>query len=184
MAFTVEDGTVVADANAYMAVAEYRTHHTDRGKAALDSDTGQGDAAVQAAIILATDYIDKRFGRRFKGYRRNNSQSLEWPRYDVYDEDDNLMPNMPAQLLKACAEYAWLSISLGTDLAPVPDGSTGTVEEKTEKVGPITDTTKFASRPMTTTGNPLSENLAEYPQADLWIEEIIVNQTSREIERG
>jgi hypothetical protein len=184
MAFTVEDGTVVANANAYMTVAQYRAHHQDRGRAAADTDVGQGDVAVQAAIILATDYIDKRFGRRFKGGRVSTSQELEWPRQNVWDEDDNLMPNMPSQLLKACAEYAWLSISLGTDLAPPPDGSTGTVEEKTDKVGPIEETRKYADRPMTTTGNPLTENIPEYPQADLWIEELIVSQFSREFERG
>lgn len=184
MAFTVEDGTIVAGANAYMAVAQYREHHTDRGKAALITDTGQGDVAVQAALILATDYIDKRFGRRFKGHRESTSQALEWPRYDVWDEDGNTMPSMPSQLLKACAEYAWLTIALGTDLAPPPDGTTGTVEEKSEKVGPIEERTKFARRPMTTTGNILTESLPEYPQADLWIEELIVSQMVKEIERG
>lgn len=182
MAFTVETGAVVAGANAYMTVAQYRTHHTDRGRAALSTDAGQSDVLVQAAIVRATDYIDKRFGRRFRGTKQQASQPLEFPRFDMWDEDGYLMDEMPAQLLKATAEYAWLATQQTTDLAPVPDGTTGTVEETTEKVGPISTTVKFAKRPMTSTGN-LTESLPEYPQADLWIEELL-KLGSKEIYRG
>jgi hypothetical protein len=184
MAFTVETGAVIANANAYMTTAQYRTHHTDRGKAVLTSDTGQSDALVQAAIVKATDYIDKRFGRRFRGGRKERTQSLEFPRTDMWDDDGYLMSEMPAQLLKATAEYAWLATQQATDLAPPPDGTAGTVEETTEKVGPISTTVKFAKRPMTSTGNPLTESLPEYPQADLWIEELLAPIGSRELYRG
>lgn len=183
MAFTVETGAIVAGANAYMTVAQYRTHHTDRGRAALITDTGQTDVLVQAAIIKATDYIDKRFGRRFRGDRKQREQMLEYPRTDAWDDDDFILPEMPNQLLKATAEYAWLSTQLETELAPIPDGTTGIVEELSEKVGPIATTTKFARRPVTDTGN-LIQSLPEYPQADLWLEELLESSSSREFRRG
>jgi len=183
MAFTVETGAVVAGANAYMTVAQYRTHHTDRGKVVLNTTLGQTDADVQAAIIKATDYIDKRFGRRFRGERKQRQQELEYPRTDAWDDDGYLLSEMPGQLLKATAEYAWLATQQTTDLAPVPDGTQGVVEELSEKVGPIATTTKFAKKPMTDTGN-LTQSLPEYPQADLWLEELLCSSASREFRRG
>lgn len=183
MAFTVEDGTVVAGANAYMTVDQYRTHHTDRGRAALVTDTGQGDDAVQAAIVQATDYVDKRFGRRFRGDRRTSTQELEWPRTDAWTDDGYTMDDIPKALLRAVAEYAWLQILLSEDLAPLPDGTSGVVNEVTQKVGPITDSKKYAERPMVSSGN-LVQSVKEYPQADMWIEELIVNSLSSEFERG
>jgi hypothetical protein len=183
MAFTVEDGTVVTGANAYITVAQYRTHHTDRGRAAADSDTGQGDTAVQAAIIQATDYVDKRFGRRFRGDRRTSSQELEWPRTDAWSDDGYTLGDIPKALVKGVAEYAWLQILLATDLAPLPDGTSGVVEQVTQKVGPITDSKKYAERPMVSSGN-LVQSVKEYPQADMWIEELLVSYLSTEFHRG
>ena len=182
MAFTVETGSVVAGANAYMAVAQYRAHHTDRGRAALITDPGQTDVLVQAAIVKATDYIDKRFGRRLRGTRKQSTQNLEYPRIDAWDDDEDRLPEMPGVLLKATAEYAWYAAQT-TDLAPVPDGTSGVVQESTEKVGPISTTVKFAERPMTSTGN-LTESLREYPEADLWMEELIESSSVRRIVRG
>ncbi len=183
MAFTVEDGTVVAGANAYITVDQYRTHHTDRGRAALITDTGQGDTAVQAAIVQATDYVDKRFGRRFRGDRRASSQELEWPRTDAWSDDGYLLENIPNALIKAVAEYAWLQILLASDLAPLPDGTSGVVNKVTQKVGPITDAKEYAERPMVSSGN-LVQSVKEYPQADMWIEEMLVSSLSTEFHRG
>jgi hypothetical protein len=183
MAFLVETGAVVAGANAYLSVAQYRAHHTDRGKAALSSDVGQSDVLVQAAIVKATDYIDKRFGRRLRGTRKQSTQDLEYPRIDAWDDDEDRLPEMPGSLLKATAEYAWYASQQTTDLAPVPDGTSGVVQESTEKVGPISTTVKFADRPMTSTGN-LTESLREYPEADLWMEELIESSSIRRIVRG
>ena len=183
MAFLVETGAVVAGANAYLSVAQYRAHHTDRGKAALSSDVGQSDVLVQAAIVKATDYIDKRFGRRLRGTRKQSTQDLEYPRIDAWDDDEDRLPEMPGALLKATAEYAWYASQQTTDLAPVPDGTSGVVQESTEKVGPISTTVKFADRPMTSTGN-LTESLREYPEADLWMEELIESSSVRRIVRG
>ena len=199
MAFTVEDGTGLAAANAYLSIADFQAHHADRG---IDV-TAMTDPEIQAAVVKSTDYIDKRFGRRFRGYKTTQAQGLEWPRVDAYTDDDYLFDGVPRPLEKATAEYAWIVHQLSRDLAPMPtpgfsildpaDGSvtsegSGQVIEKTEKVDVIEETTKWATgnssgKPMVGTGN-LSQQIPEYPQADLWIEELIEGYTSRELGRG
>lgn len=197
MAFTIEDGSGVIGANGYITAAEFKTHHKDRGN---DLDA-EADGDVQAWIIQASDYVDKRFGRRFRGYRSSGTQGLEWPRMDAYDDGNYQFPDIPEQLKKAIAEYAVLVKDLGRNLAPVPGTefgivapATGTVtttpsgaiSSKTEKVGPIEESTGYEqpNRPMTSTGNPLTQRIPEYPQADLWIEELIVGSSSRTVVRG
>jgi hypothetical protein len=154
MAFTVEDGTQPAGANAYLTVADFKTHHTDRGVTAV-AESEFLDTEIQSGIINATDYVDKRFGRRFLGWRRSRSQSLEWPRTDAYDDDDYSLPDIPDQLKKGIAEYALLALQLGRNLAPPPapdfgiidpatgeasSTASGQLSRSTEIVGPIEDT--------------------------------------------
>jgi len=108
---------------------------------------------------------------------------MEYPRIDAWDEDNYALPEMPGQLLKATVEYAWIATQQTTGLAPIPAASSGIVQELTERVGPISTTMKFADRPMTSTGN-LTESLNEYPEADLWMEELIESPATRRIVRG
>ena len=51
MAFTLEDGSGVAGANAYIDAAYFRTHHTDRGNSAGADFI---DNEVEAGIIRAS----------------------------------------------------------------------------------------------------------------------------------
>jgi Putative DnaT-like ssDNA binding protein len=201
MAFLVEDGTGLAGSNSYCSVAEFEEHHTDRAQ--IDSGTEFTDAEIQAGLVNATDYIDKRFGRRFRGWRRKRTQALEWPRTNAFDDDDYLFPDLPTQLKKATNEYGLIVLRLARNLAPIPtpgypiidpttgavvDSASGAVTAKSEKVGPIEESTSYAStdstgHPMTTTGN-LTQRIPEYPQADLWIEEILESTGDRELARG
>jgi len=199
MAFTPEDGTGLAGANSYISLAALKAHHDDRG----NDYSGFADALLETSLVQATDYIDQRFGRRFRGDKADSRQALEWPRQNAYTDEDFLLTGVPAALAKACAEYALIAAQLGRNLAPpsppdfgVLDPATGTVEndssgritQKTEKVGPIEETTKFADGnssggPMVGTGN-LIQRIPEYPQADLWIEELIEAYTARDVYRG
>ena len=88
MAFTLEDGSGITGSNAYDSVADIDAHHVDRG------NTGWSDfttADKQTAIIRASDYIDKRFGRRFRGVRKLKNQGREWPRTNAFDDDGFLL---------------------------------------------------------------------------------------------
>jgi len=201
MAFTLETGSGVAGANAYITAQQFKDHHDDRGQ---DYTTPLADdPAIQVAIVLATDYVDKRFGRRFRGCRQSSVQGLEWPRLDAYDDDNFPLQGVPSALVKAVAEYALLAGQLDRNLAPlsppdfgvldpatgeVTNDSSGRITGKQEKVGPIEDETRYADgnssgQPMVGTGN-LIQRIPEYPQADLWMEELITSYTDRGLYRG
>lgn len=204
--FTVEDGDGLEAANAYITEAEADDYHEGRGHtdwAALSSEAKQG------AIVRATDYIDKRFGRRFRGFKSSSAQALEWPRIDATDNDDYLVNPVPRALVKACAEYALISARQG-ELAPAPnlpipdeavaDGAststsivTGEIKSKTEKVGPLQESTSYVTSAEIAGGgsNRSSQSrmvedvhLPEYPVADLWIEELLVPAGGRTVDRA
>lgn len=207
MAFTLEDGTGVEDANAYIDEAFADDHHTDRGNTAWAAGAS-GDK--QAAIIRATDYVDKRFGQKFRGFKESRSQGLEWPRLSAFDNDDYLFNStdaIPRQLKRAVAEYALIALQLGA-LLPIParpfstiDPSTGEVVTnaagqvigKREKVGPIEEETRFANiannahitKPAGASSTLVSSsNLPEYPVADEWLKELLEPSYSVTLVRG
>jgi hypothetical protein len=202
MAFTVEDGSVVVGANSYNTVVAFQTHHVDRAQIDLASEFL--DAEIQAALILATDYVDKRFGRRFRGYKQTRDQELEWPRIDACDNDDYTFEDIPRQLKKAINEYALIVLRLERGLAPIPGLSyatidittgettsniSGRVTSKTEKVVPIEESTSYddstSSKSAPTSKMSVTvSSIPEYPQADLWIEELLVSGTSRRLVLG
>ena len=137
MAFTVEDGTGLEAANAYLALQAYKDHHEDRGRDDATDGT-YSDAEIQGAIVQASDYVDKRFGRRYRGDKSSYAQGLEWPRVDAYTDEDYSFRGVPKPLEKAIAEYARLVLQLGRDLAPVPDPGFGIIDPES---GDVSDST-------------------------------------------
>jgi hypothetical protein len=134
MAYVVEDGTGVADANSYVAVAFADGFFADRGNA---SWAALSEAQKQAALVRATDYIEQKFDSRWRGSRVNGGQSLGWPREDVYEngEPDRLIADnvVPVRVKQAACELALRA----HDDALLPDvASTETVVNK-EKVGSL-----------------------------------------------
>jgi hypothetical protein len=190
MAFTVEDGTGLNTANAYISVAYADAYHVDRGH----EDWSGGQAEKERAIIRATDYVDKRFGRRFRGVRRYKQQALEWPRLDAYDNDDFLLhgqdDDVPRQLEKAIAEYAIRALVLlqGTNADLAPDGAspTGDVEETSVRVGPIMESVKYRTSMTRSAQSSVvgDASIPEYPAADLWLEELLLPTNSRRMKRA
>jgi hypothetical protein len=132
MAFVVEDGTGLAEANAYIDVAYADAYFADRGIAAWTGDA----SAKEQAIVRATDYVDTVWGSRFRGGKSSQEQPLEWPR-SAFD-------GLPAALVKATAEYAVRALS--TTLLPDPEvsASGAMVIETSSKVGPIEESFKYS----------------------------------------
>lgn len=200
MPFLLETGVGLAGANAYVSVAEIDTYHADRGNAAWAGATG----VKQIAIIRATDYIDKRFRRQFRGNRLGNTQGLQWPRYDAYDDDGDLLQGIPEVLKQAAAEYALRALLL-LDLLPDPalgytirsttgqatsaQGSPagGEITSKSETVGPISESTGYASSSSAGSSRGSAQvpgyMIPAYPAADLLIEALI-QSPSMDIGRG
>ena len=77
---TIEDGTIVADANSYTTDVEFVAYAAEHG---LTIPAVEADRDVLQ--VLAKDYID---GLDFKGYRADAStQYLSFPRTGIYAYD-------------------------------------------------------------------------------------------------
>lgn len=136
MAFTVEDGTGITDSNSYTTVAYVNAYFDDRGNTAWNAAVAAAmaaaspaitaDVATEQALVKATDYIEKRFGARFKSRKTESDQSLVWPRV-AYEEV------MPKALQQATSEYALRALSAA--LAPDPTvDETGKALKRVKKV--------------------------------------------------
>lgn len=205
MAIVVEDGTGKADAVAFITVAFADAYHAARGRTDW---TALSDANCELAIVRATDYIELRFGSRFRGSKITQGQALSWPRLDAYDNSGNLMYGsdaVPRQLQKACAEYALIASRVG-ELAPNPAPINGTQAVATGVVTASSQVSGLISRKRTTVGpidkdvsyvrqgnqvyrmgtNALisSFNIPEYPLADMWLAELIGSSTTADIGRA
>ena len=160
---------------------------------------GGDESKARQVIIRASDYIDKRFGRRWRGERQSQAQGLTWPRLGAFDVDGFYITGLPKQIKRATAEYA-LRAALYNVLAPDPNriaptqnmatgtqaqaGVTGAVTAKKEKVGPIEIEEKYESVAALAAKNRDSNSrsfqsdlvndfyIPEYPEADLWLEEL------------
>jgi hypothetical protein len=154
MSFTVEDGTVVSGANAYETVAEFKSYWTDR-----NVSFSQDDAVIQAAIIIATQYVD--LNNSWKGWIVIDTQSLDWPRSGVVDDERRWLANdaIPQQLKDAVSEYTSRQLASAIQ----PDVSTdGIITETKNKVDVIEETIKYAE------GSGYF-GLASYPLADNYL---------------
>lgn len=213
MAFQVESGSGDAGSNAYVSVAYVDTHHADRGNSAWGDFT---TPEKEAAIIRASEYIDKRFGRQFRGVRQTKDQGMEWPRLDAFDNDGFLLSggdDVPRQIEKASSEYAIRAAICGV-LAPDPplpvpkqdltDSSgdrpeqspSGQITRKKDKVGPLEEerwyetTTQALGKNMGIGATGVKSSLVndfqipEYPEADLWIEELLRSSMHITLSRG
>lgn len=208
MGFTVEDGTGITGANAYVTTAYADAHHGDRGNTKW-TDSSVTTAEKQQAIVRATDYLDKRFGRKFIGLRDKRLQSLEWPRVNAVDRDGHALDDqVPPQVEKACAEYALralLANVLSPDVpSPVPSQDmrfgetsgvatgTGEIVEESFKAGPVEETIKYKSISDNAGGPEIDSDksgqvtdafIPQYPEADMWIEELLKSSSTGHLNR-
>lgn len=112
---TVEDGSIVADANSYIDQTYFRAFTVERGV----DHSATADDVIAAALIEAMDLLDS-YAERFAGARYDEStpQELEWPRSGYYRSgaaiDYTAIPNA----VKKCqAQLAFDHIN-GIDLQP------------------------------------------------------------------
>ena len=82
MTIIVEDGTIVANANAWGTVTEADTYHEDRGN---ESWATASDEDKEAAMIRATAGLENKYRERWIGFKSNHNtitapQFLAWPR--------------------------------------------------------------------------------------------------------
>lgn len=107
MALTVEDGTGLAEADAYASIATVDAYATARS---LSAWTGT-DAVKEAAIREATVYLDTSY--LWKGSIEVETQALAWPREGATDREGRAVDGLPARVVDACCELAVLKMSAG-----------------------------------------------------------------------
>ncbi len=139
MAITIEDGTGLSNAEAYVSVADCDTYHSNRGNAAW---TG-ADSVKEEALRKATAYLEGIYAQRFVGTKGSSTQALSWPRENAYDRDGVLISGnaLPQALVDAQAELALRALS--GDLAP-DVSNPGAIRRKRSKVGPIETETEYS----------------------------------------
>lgn len=142
----VEDGSIVAGAEAYIDAAYADTYHSNRGNEAWGALTVP---QKEAAIRRATDYMGEAYRLKWAGKRVGVTQVLDWPRLTVPRKDTIGFQystqvyydhkSIPEEVKKASAELALRAIA--GDLAP--DLKQGV---RSKKIGPM-ETTYDTSSP-------------------------------------
>jgi hypothetical protein len=119
-----------ASSDSYIGLTEADSYHEARGRTTwVDGD----DDAKEAALRIATTYIDGRFRGKWKGTKAEETQALSWPRVGVIDEGFELDEMvLPIALEQACAEAAFREFTTSGTLFPDLDRLT-----KSERVGPL-----------------------------------------------
>lgn len=133
MALTVEDGTGLADADAFITVSFADSYHTARGNSTWTDESD--DSLKEAAIVRASMWLSETF--IWKGYPvQQRDQSLSWPRSYVIDEEGYSIDNdvVPVEIQKATAELARQELVSPNSLKPV---YTAQDRKRSVQVGPI-----------------------------------------------
>lgn len=164
MAFVVEDGTLVADANSYASVEFADAFLSDLGKASWLSLLL---ARKQECLVSATAYMDTIFAERYKGAVIDRLQSLEWPRKNIA-----VIPQteIPILLKKACALYAYRASSSPLLPDPTTDANGFLTTVKRQKLGPLEREFQIPSNGVGST----AMLIRPYPEADLLIYRLLV----------
>jgi len=144
----VEDGSGISNANSYLSVADADDYHDLHGAPA--AWTAAVTADKEAALRLATQYIDGVYGSVWQGRRELETQALDWPRCQVWDYDGFPVSFtiVPQQVKDACAYLALKQIS-GDTLLP-DDASASNVTSEAIQLGALSISQSFSGTKTTT----------------------------------
>lgn len=148
MALIAEDGTGLETANALIDVTFADSYFDLRNNTTW---AGLTLAEKEAKIILATDYMERRYYGLVIGNKKNQDQALLFP---LSGSD-----SVPEKVKKACAEYALIADQL--NLSFQTDSSGREVVSKTIKAGSVTTSKEFA--------RGKSNTFKKFPTADSYM---------------
>ena len=173
MAFIVQtDSGNAVGANAYLSVAAFKAYHDDRAQ----SYGSALDAAIEAALIKATDYLDTHF--KFVGSRRaDQGQLTQWPRVNALTSDGMWISGLPEEVKFATAEYALRALTAALDPDPTTVSTTGAaITFERNRVGPVETSVSYAAG-----GAP---TMPSYPAADAMLRRRGLVISGRNVVRG
>ena len=128
-----ETGAGLANANSYADVADGDAYHA--GHLYATAWTGASADQKSAALAMASRLIDAEY--QFGGFKTNDSQSLQWPRYRCTDPDrdpsirvgrlmiwENWVPenSVPKAVIQATCELARELLIVDRTAAPAGEG--------------------------------------------------------------
>lgn len=148
MALSLETGEGLADADAFVSLAEVRAFAVSRGK-----EVSADDPTLEAQIRSANDYLVS-IEEQFQGYRRNEVQALPFPRNGLNVFGRTVADGIIPKTLKDAVCQLVIETQ-ETDALPAADARV--VVEET--VGPLT--TKYAEGG-TSTNNPIFPKVNAY----------------------
>lgn len=128
---TVEDGSGVTGAETFVSVADADEYASNRGLSIWVDETD--NAAKEAALIRAADYLRDNYGSRWRGSPNSETQALPFPR--------NGEDVIPAQIVRANIELAVIALSGPLWEVEQPRGQ---LLEESRGVGPLQRSFKYA----------------------------------------
>ena len=162
-ALVVEDGTAKTNSNTYISQADADTYIEKHLYGTDFSGATSGNKDI--ALMMATRLIDNYF--KFEGRKVNDTQILEFPRFDIYDRSGFLVQatTIPQALKDATAELAkWLLASDrtadagGKGFANLQVGSLSMTPDTADKATVLPDVVKKLLAPL---GVPLGGGVVE-----------------------
>jgi hypothetical protein len=129
MALVIETGALVSGANSYVTVANFSDWAASRGVTHTVDDN-----EIEQKILRAMDYFES---LRFLGVKRDENQSLQWPREQVYIDGYSVdSDEIPTQVKNALYELVKAEFDGDSYMSPQERQVTS------EKIGDISVTYK------------------------------------------
>ena len=150
IAIIVEDGTLIPGANSYESLENVRTYALNRGVILSSVDD-----ELAAMVIKATDYLEAQ-ACKYQGTVVAVDQSLQFPRYGVFLNGEEIAPDVIPNCLKAAQCQLVMALHNGFDLMPTISHRDYVVKEV---IGPLetqyADPLQLGTTPVFTAVNAL-----------------------------
>lgn len=96
----------------YGNATDFAAYHVARGRTVVIG-SGEGEwteASVNAALLVASEWLDARYGQSFSGFKTGlRDQIRQWPRTGAWDIDEQMIveATIPVEVLNATYEAAY-----------------------------------------------------------------------------
>lgn len=108
MGLVVETGDGIPEANSYVSLAEAEQYFDLQNRSFWSE---MSDREHEAALTMATQYLDGRYQFSYVGMKASDVQGLHWPRIGARDPNGYKLTGVPQAVKTATMETAAASVS-------------------------------------------------------------------------